>query len=159
MASAETPKTTPSAPTGGPARRSGPPRPGSGSPRPGGPTRPLPAIDVPEGYLAVGRIVGVHGIHGEIKVEPYTDFPERFAPGVVLAMGPTLEEVVVESGRPHKGHVLIALQGIRGRNAADELRGLWLFVPEDEAVELDESTFWVHDILGLNVVTDDGQPL
>lgn len=121
--------------------------------------RPQPAVEVPEGYLAVGRIVGVHGIRGELKVEPHTDFPERFAPGVVLAMGPTLEEVVVESGRSHKGHVLLALEGITDRNAADELRGLWLFVAEDEAIELDDETFWVHDILGLDVVTDEGQPL
>jgi 16S rRNA processing protein RimM len=114
---------------------------------------------VPEGYLAVGRIVGVHGIHGELKVEPYTDFPDRFAPGVVLAMGPTLEEVVIESGRPHKGHVLVALEEVRDRNSADELRGLWLFVPEDEAAELEENSFWVHDILGMEVVADDGTPL
>ncbi len=123
------------------------------------PTRPQPGVDVPAGYLAVGKIVGVHGIHGELKVEPYTDFPERFAPGVALAMGPTLEEVVVESGRTHKGHILLALEGLHGRNAADELRGLWLFVPEDEAVELEEDTFWVHDILGLNVVSDGGEAL
>jgi 16S rRNA processing protein RimM len=123
------------------------------------PSRPLPEVEVPDGYLAVGRIVGVHGIRGELKVEPYTDFPERFAPGVVLALGPTLEEVVVAAGRPHKGHYLLAFDEIRDRNAADELRGLWLFVDEAEAVELDDDTFWVHDILGLDVVTDEGAAL
>ncbi len=40
------------------------------------------AVVVPAGYLAVGQIVGVHGLYGELKVELYTDFPERFAPGV-----------------------------------------------------------------------------
>jgi len=154
-----------SLPAAGSARPPGGRKPGSARPangsgaRPAGSGRLQIAVDVPEGYLAVGRIVGVHGIHGELKVEPYTDYPERFAPGVILCMGPSLEEVVVESGRPHKGHILLALEEIHDRNSADELRGLWLFVPEEDAVELEENTFWVHDILGLEVVTDEGAAL
>src|SRR6188508_2187233 len=45
---------------------------------------PRSDVDVPEGYLAVGKIVAVHGLRGELKVELYTDFPERFEPGVTL---------------------------------------------------------------------------
>lgn len=153
-----------SLPPGSAPKRSSPPAGATGATgarkAPAGrPMRPQPGVEVPAGYLAVGRIIGVHGIHGELKVEPYTDFPDRFAPGVVLAMGPTLEEVVIESGRTHKGHILLALEGMHDRNMADELRGLWLFVPEDEAVELEEDTFWVHDILGLKVVSEAGEAL
>ena len=50
-------------------------------------------VVVPDGYIAVGHIVNVHGLRGEIRVEPYTDFPERFAPGERLLMGVDLVEV------------------------------------------------------------------
>jgi 16S rRNA processing protein RimM len=116
-------------------------------------------VDVPEGYLAVGRITGAHGLRGEVKVELFTDFPERFAPGTVLALGEDLEEVEVRSMRPHKGSVLVAFDAFPDRTAAESLRGQWLFVPEDDAAELEEGAYWVHDILGMEVVSDEGPTL
>ena len=56
-------------------------------------------VVVPEGYLAIGRVVSVHGLRGELKVELHTDFPERFAAGVELFVGPDLE-VRKQSNRP-----------------------------------------------------------
>ncbi len=133
------------------------------SPRPPRPRRPSqPAqlnVHVPEGYLAVGRIVGVHGLRGEVKVEPYTDHPERFAPGTILALGDDLEGVEIRSMRPHKNVLLIAFEEFAGRDAVELLRGLWLFVPEAEATPLEENTYRVHDILGMEVVSDDGAAL
>lgn len=111
-------------------------------------------VVVPSGYLAVGHIIGVHGLHGELKIELYTDFPERFAPGVTLFMGPDLEEVEIRQVRPHKGHLLIMLDGINDRTTAEGLRSLWLFVDEADAAELEEGEYWIHDIIGLKVETD-----
>lgn len=111
-------------------------------------------VVVPSGYLAVGHIIGVHGLHGELKIELYTDFPERFAPGVTLFMGPDLEEVEIRQVRPHKGHLLIMLDGINDRTTAEGLRSLWLFVDEADAAELEEGAYWIHDIIGLKVETD-----
>ena len=76
-------------------------------------------VVVPTGYLAVGHIIGVHGLRGELKIELYTDFPERYAPGVTLFMGPELDEVEVRQVRPHKGHLLIMLDGINDRTTAE----------------------------------------
>jgi 16S rRNA processing protein RimM len=114
---------------------------------------------VPQGYLAIGRVVGVHGLRGEVKVEPLTDFPERFEAGSLLYLGTQLEEVEVLSGRPHKGHFLVTFDDYTDRSSAEELRGLWLFVPEDAAADLDPNTYWVHDILGLSVLSEDGRTL
>ena len=111
-------------------------------------------VVVPTGYLAVGHIIGVHGLRGELKIELYTDFPERYAPGVTLFMGPELDEVEVRQVRPHKGHLLIMLDGINDRTTAEGLRGFWLFVDEADAAELEEGEYWIHDIIGLQVVTD-----
>jgi 16S rRNA processing protein RimM len=117
------------------------------------------AVIVPKGYLAVGQIVGVHGLRGELKVESYSDNPERFAAGVTLFLGEALEQVTVETMRPHKTNLLVKLAGIAGREEADGVRGLWFFVPEAEAAALDEGEYWIHDIIGLTVVGDDGRVL
>ena len=112
-------------------------------------------VIVPDGYLAVGQIAGVHGLRGEVKVESHTDYPERFAAGVALYMGVELAEVTIESVRPHKSHLLIRFQGVYNREDAEELRGSWLFVEEADAAVLEEDVYWVHDIVGLSVYDQD----
>ncbi len=114
------------------------------------------AVVVPAGHMAVGQIVGVHGLYGEIKVEAYTDNPERFAPGVTLLLGEELEPVTVESVRPHKSNLLVRLEEVEDRTAAEDVRGLWLYVAEADAAELEQGAYWIHDIIGLQVVTSDG---
>lgn len=121
--------------------------------------RPEKAVQVPAGYLAVGHISGVHGLRGEVKVELYTDFPDRFSPGVVLFAGNHLEELTVRHARPHKGQMLLAFADIEDRDAADELRGQWLFVDEKNAVALEDDSYWIHDILGMTVFAEDGELL
>ena len=116
-------------------------------------------VHVPSGYIAVGLIFGVHGLKGEIRVNLHTDFPERFSRGAVLWLGEKLQKVEIDQARPHKGFVLLQLKGITTRAMADSLRGTWLFIAEDEAAELDEDTYWVHDIVGLAVHSTDGELL
>jgi 16S rRNA processing protein RimM len=128
---------------------------------PAGAGRTLPAqnrknVDVPEGYLAVGYVVGTHGLRGELKLELYTDFPERFEPDVTLYIGAALQEARIEAARPHQQHLLLKLHGIDQRQQAERLRNQWLYVAEDEAVALEEGAYWVHDILGLAVSTEAG---
>jgi 16S rRNA processing protein RimM len=117
------------------------------------------AVVVPAGHLAVGQIVGAHGLYGELKVEAYTDYPERFAAGAGLLLGEDLQPVTVESMRPHKSNLLVRLAEIEDRTAAEELRGLWLYVPEADAAALEEGAYWIHDIVGLRVVTTEGQSI
>ena len=114
---------------------------------------------IPDGYLAVGKIVAVHGLRGEVNVELYTDFPERFAPGVILFAGDDLSEMEVQQARPHKGHILLTFAGVTDRTQAEEMRGWWLLVDEEHAVELDDNSYWVHDILGMSVETEQGERL
>lgn len=104
--------------------------------------------------MAVGHIIGVHGLRGEVKVELHTDYPARFAPGIVLMVGETLDKETVEQVREHKEHLLLKLAGIDDRSAAESLRNLWIFVDEADAARLDEGAYWVHDIIGLDVFTE-----
>jgi 16S rRNA processing protein RimM len=114
-------------------------------------------VEIPDGYIAVGQVVNVHGLNGEVRVEPHTDFPERFKPGLALSLGDGKTELEVVTARPHKNVILMTFVGINRREDAEALRGFWLFVSEDDAVELDEGVYWIHDLMGLAVQSPTGE--
>ncbi len=112
-----------------------------------------------EAYLAVGRIIGAHGVRGEIKVRQLTDFPERFAPGALLFLeGEPFQREIV-SMRPHKGMLLIRLSGLKDRNAVEYLRGKYLFVAREDAMPLAEDEYYEDELVGLMVETTEGELL
>lgn len=113
------------------------------------------------GYLVIGTIVGAHGIRGEVKVTPLTDFPERFKPGTRLFVGrqPDVRPVEIVAARPHKGMWLVKLSTVPDRNAAELLNDQYLLIPEADAMPLGEHENYVHDLIGLAVVTTEGEPL
>lgn len=112
--------------------------------------------------LVVGRVAKSHGIRGEIVVEVRTDSPElRFADGAVLTGRRPRERntstYTVAASREHSGRLLVRLQGVNDRTAADELRGT-LFVIDSADVEPsdDPDEFYDHELEGLAVRTVDG---
>ncbi len=118
----------------------------------------------PAGYLAIGQIVGPHGIRGEVKVELLTDFPERYRPGAQMYLGregddPAAQRVEIATARPHQGRMLVRFVSVSARNGAELLRDLYLLIPEQEAMPLGEHENYVHDLIGLRVETDAGQTL
>jgi 16S rRNA processing protein RimM len=131
--------------------------------RKGGPARASRfhrrSVSVPDGHLIVGRILGAHGLRGEVKVESYTDFEDRFNAGQQLLLGDELQVTEISTSRAHKGIFLLGFNEIRDRPAADLLHNEWLYIPEEAAMQLDEDSFWVHDIIGLNVQTESQERL
>ncbi|GII58975.1 ribosome maturation factor RimM [Planotetraspora thailandica] len=112
--------------------------------------------------LVVGRIGRPHGVRGEVTVEVRTDDPElRFAPGTALATDPAdAGPLVVERARWHTGVLLLALAGIGDRDAAEELRGTMLVVDSADIPPLDDpDEFHDHELVGLSVVTTEGEPV
>ncbi len=109
-----------------------------------------------DAFMAVGRIVGAHGIRGEIKVKQLTDFPERFAPGSLLYLEEEAFQREVIASRPHKGMFLVQLSGLSDRNAAERLRGKYLFIARDEAMALEEDEYYEDELIGLQVETMEG---
>ena len=75
----------------------------------------------------------------------------------MLLAGEELVEETIEQVREHKTHLLVKFAGVDGRSAADELRNLWLFVDEADAAQLEEGAYWIHDIVGLDVFTAQGE--
>jgi 16S rRNA processing protein RimM len=112
--------------------------------------------------LVVGRVGRPHGIRGDVTVEVRTDDPEtRYAPGSVLLTDPEAAgPLTVEAARWHSGRLLVAFAGSHDRSAAERLRGVMLLVdvPDDEQ-PVDPEEFYDHQLVGLAVVTVDGQPV
>jgi 16S rRNA processing protein RimM len=116
------------------------------------------------GYLAIGRIIAPHGIRGEVKVEVLTDFPERFKPGAHVFLGagtedPEARPARIAAARPHKGGFLVKLDSVPDRNAAELMRNRYLLIPAADAMPLGEHENYLHDLIGLEVETTDGQHL
>jgi 16S rRNA processing protein RimM len=115
-------------------------------------------------YLAIGRIIAPHGIRGEVKVEVLTDFPERFKPGTHVFLGagtedPEARPAKIAAARPHKGGFLVKLDIVPDRNAAELVRNRYLLIPAADAMPLGEHENYLHDLMGLQVETTDGQHL
>lgn len=107
--------------------------------------------------VRIGQIVGAFGLRGELKIEPLTDFWERFHKGARLRLQGDWQTVV--SYREHKGRPLIKLTGTEDISAAEKLQWQYLEAIVEERPELDEDEFYVEDLIGLRVVTDEGLDL
>lgn len=114
--------------------------------------------------MIVGRIAGAHGVRGEVKVAPETDFPERiakFAEVTLLMPDGQLATVGVSGGRLHvgKGTVLLTLEGYPTRTEAQALKGALVLVRAADSPALPNGQYYEWQIVGLKVVTADGQDL
>jgi 16S rRNA processing protein RimM len=107
--------------------------------------------------LRVGQIVGAFGLRGQVKVEPLTDFAERFDKGAKLLLKDSW--VTVESSSLHKGRPLLKLSGIDDIGAAEALQWQFLEADADERPELEEDEFLTEDLIGLEVFTTEGESL
>jgi 16S rRNA processing protein RimM len=109
--------------------------------------------------IVTGRVIGPFGIRGELKVVPTTDFPERFAAGreVILSLPKGRRTCRIERSRPHRGGIILKLEGVDTRSGAEELRDIDIIIGEADLRELEDGRFYVFDIIGLEVVTDDGR--
>jgi 16S rRNA processing protein RimM len=109
--------------------------------------------------ISIGRIAGPFGIKGELKVVVETDFPERFDAGnkVTLVTDKGRRVAKVLASRPNAGGLLMKLEGVDTRDAAEELRQAEIVIDRDELGELEQGSFYVFDIIGLKVLTEDGR--
>lgn len=113
-------------------------------------------------YLAVGQVVGAHGLNGELKVVLLTDDPTRFGRLKRVYIGPDGAEPVpwaLDGYRVHKGRALLQLAECRDRDAAQAMRGQIVQVPLENAIPLEEGEYFEHQILGLDAWTSAGEHL
>jgi 16S rRNA processing protein RimM len=108
--------------------------------------------------LAVGRVSSAHGVRGEVSVHKLTEVEERFAKGSILHLEDG-RRLTVESARPHQRSLLVKFEQVTDRTQAEALRGQVLLVPSDASPAPPDGSFWVHQVVGLEVVTEDGRSL
>ena len=115
--------------------------------------------------LVIGRVAKAHGVTGEVVIDVRTDDPaERFAPGSVLRgrkpRGGPERNFVIDTVREHGGRLLVRLNGVGDRNAADELRGTLFLVESGDLPPIeDPDEFYDHQLEGLAVRTVAGEAL
>jgi len=110
-------------------------------------------------WVAIGLITAMFGIRGEMKVQPLTDFPERFLQTATVYVGDELVEWRVLGARLHQRIVILRLEGVETANDAEALRNKKLYVPASELVTLPPDHYYLHDLVGLRVIHVDGTPL
>lgn len=113
-------------------------------------------------FYNVGKIVNTHGIRGDVRVMPTTDFvAERFAKGQDLYLQQAGEplKLTVESARQHKGFILVKFVGYDNINDVQAFRDHELMVSGKDQHPLEDGQYYYHQIIGLSVKTVDGEEL
>ncbi|MBQ0104654.1 MAG: 16S rRNA processing protein RimM [Armatimonadetes bacterium] len=112
--------------------------------------------------IAIGRFSSAHGIKGEIKLVTLTEFPQRFDKGnsIKVRLTPTeTKEYIIENSRPAGPNFTLKLSGIDDRNTAEKFRDLYAFVYTEEVMPLEEGREYIFNIIGMKVVSDEGEEL
>lgn len=110
-------------------------------------------------FLVVGKLGRPHGLKGEMLLYVITDFPERLRPGVEIFVGDAYEPRKIRSRRKHKASLLVALDDVRTAEDAAELTNRYVFVRAEDRPPLPEGEYYHHELIGLQVVDEDGETL
>ena len=105
-----------------------------------------------EELLETGKIVAIHALKGEVRVQPWCDSPEFLAEFEELYLDG--EWVEIENARVQKTMVIMKIAGIDTPEAAQKLVGKVLYLSRDQ-VELEEGTYFITDLIGMQVIDAD----
>ena len=107
--------------------------------------------------ILIGKIVNAVGLKGEVRVYNYSDGTGIYEDTPEIYVGDV--PMPVRSVRTQKNMVVLGLEGIDDRNAAEKAKGSLLYVTEEDLPELPEGEYYVRDIIGMDAVQDDGSHL
>lgn len=112
-----------------------------------------------EDMLQVGVITQTHGIRGEVKVFPTTDDVERFCDleHVYLDTGKETLSLEIENVKFFKQYVILKFKGYDNINDIEKYKRCPLLVAREDAVALEEDEYFITDMIGMKVVTEDGE--
>jgi 16S rRNA processing protein RimM len=110
--------------------------------------------------IVIGRISRCVGIRGEVKIVPLTDDPERFAGLETVWVGPDesrAEQCTIATVRTTRSGVVLKMREIGSRLAAEMRRGSYVYVADANALKPPPGSYFIHDIIGMEVSTDQGE--
>ena len=111
-----------------------------------------------EKQLQVGVISSTHGVRGEVKVFPTTDDVTRFRQlkKVYLDTGREMLPLEIQNVKFFKQFAILKFKGIDNINDIEKYRGKSLMIDREDAVDLDEDEYFIADMIGMKVYTEDG---
>lgn len=111
--------------------------------------------------IVIGKIVNVVGLKGEVKVYSYAEEPDRFERLEKIFLGTEKKntEYAVAKVRYKGDMVILTLDGVTDRNAAEALKGSMVLMDEADLEELPEGVYYIKDLIGMKVVSDSGVEL
>ena len=114
-----------------------------------------------EKYLEIGQIVNTFGIKGQVKIVPFTDDITRFdeLKEISVEKKNELKLFQIEQVNYKKNMVILKLKGIETVEEAEKLRNCYLKIDRKDAKKLPKDTYFIVDLLGLDVYTDEGKLL
>lgn len=112
-------------------------------------------------FFEIGQIVNTFGIKGMVKIYPYTENVERFEKlkKVCLVNKNSKKEYEIEEVKYHKNMVLVKFKGIDTPEEAENLRNFYVQIERKDATPLEEGSYYIADLIGLEVYTDEDEKL
>lgn len=112
-------------------------------------------------YLELGQIVNTFGIKGQVKVMPFTDDIKKFdkLKEIYIEKKHELKLFQIEKVNYSKNMVILKLKGIETPEEAERLRNSYLKINRKDAKKLPEGTYYIADLIGLDVYTDENKLL
>lgn len=102
-------------------------------------------------YVMIGQIINTHGIKGDLKVYPYTEDVERFSDLEKIYIGEGKEPFDIGKVKYHKGMVLLKLKSFDNINEVLHFKEEYLYIDEENIVELPENNYFIDDLIDCNV--------
>ena len=111
-----------------------------------------------EEYFEIGQIVNTFGIKGMVKVNPFTDDISQFETmdTILVEQKGHVQEMQIEEVKYSKNQVLLKLKGIETPEEANKYRNSYLRLPRKKARKLPKDTYYIADLIGLEVYSDEG---
>lgn len=98
-------------------------------------------------YTIIGKIINTRGVRGEVKVMPITSVIERFSDLKVVYIDESLEEFEIEKVSYNKGFVFLKFKNFDNINDILRLKEKYIYISDEDRIELDENTFFISDIV------------
>lgn len=104
-------------------------------------------------FFNIGKIINTHGIKGEVKVMPLTDYPERFEllKKVIVELKGIKSIYTITSVKYFKQTVILKFSEVKDMDEAEKLKGAMLVIDRKDAVKLPKDSFYIDDIVGCEV--------
>ena len=110
-------------------------------------------------FVLIGKFRRPHGIRGEIRMTVLTDYPDLISPGQVIYAGERYRPYTVREIRWHGGDMLVSLKELPDRTAVEIFRNIMVYMRSEDMPELPEGEYFNHQLVGMEVITDQGEKL